>query len=188
MPALVLAAAAFGLPKLYWDASPNFSPTVFRADPSLIVIHDCEGGYSGSVAWFGELRSHVSAHFVVSEDGSEVMQTVALSRKAWHACACNTFKGAPSISIEMGGFEAKGFGAAEWAMVARMTAYFCHRYKIPVQASKGDRPGIARHLDLGLRGGGHKDPTLDAATWSHFLGLVAAQLAKGGFPTDWGRA
>jgi N-acetylmuramoyl-L-alanine amidase len=188
MPATVLAEAGFGLPKLYWEASPNFSPTVYKNEPSLIVIHDCEGSYHGSVSWFASLRSHVSAHFVVSEDGSEVTQTVPLSKKAWAQCFYNAYRGAPAISIEMGGYESKGFGPAEWAMVARMTGYFCHRYKIPVQASKGDRPGIARHYDLGIKGGGHKDPTLDSTTWANFLAAVSAQLTQGGFPAEWGRA
>jgi N-acetyl-anhydromuramyl-L-alanine amidase AmpD len=184
----LLASPTHGLPALYWEPSPNVSPTIYHLDPSLIVIHDCEGGYAGSVSWFAQLRSHVSAHFVVNEDGTEVTQCVRLAQKAWAQCFFNAFKGAPAISIEMGGYESKGFGEAEWSMVARMTAYFAQRFKIPVAASKGDRPGIARHFDLGLRGGGHKDPTMDAAKWNWFLGLVAAEVAKGGFPPDWARA
>ena len=187
MPQL-LAEAANGLPRLYWQPSPNYSQAVYSRAPSLIVIHDCEGGYKGSVNWFGALRSHVSAHFVVSEDGSEMTQCVPLGKKAWHACFYNAFRGAPSLSIEMGGYEAKGFGDAEWRSVARVTALFCQRYKIPVQASKGDRPGIARHFDLGMKGGGHHDPTMDAATWSRFLKMVADELANGDFPASWARA
>lgn len=187
MPQL-LAEAARGLPRLYFDQSPNFSPTIYRTDPSLIVIHDCEGSYKGSVKWFGALRSHVSAHFVVSEDGSEMTQCVPLTKKAWHACFYNAFRGAPSLSIELGGYEAKGFGPAEWQSVARVTALFCHRFKIPVQASRGDRPGIARHYDLGIKGGGHRDPTLDTVTWAKFLMSVAGELKKGDFPDSWGRS
>jgi hypothetical protein len=183
----LLAAAAHGLPTLYFEPSPNVSGALYKADPSLIVIHDCEGSYQGSVGWFASLQSHVSAHFVVSEDGSEVTQCVRIKQKAWAQCAFNTFRGAPAISIEISGAEAKGFGEKEWGMVARMTACFCRRYKIPVVASKGYAPGITRHFDLGLRGGGHKDPTMDQTKWNWFLGLVAQEFAKGDFPDAWGR-
>ena len=90
-------------------------------------------------------------------------------------------------AIELGGYEAKGFGPAEWQTVARVTALFCRRFKIPVQASRGDRPGIARHYDLGIRGGGHHDPTLSTVTWAKFLMSVAGELKKGDFPDSWGR-
>ena len=39
------------LPALFWRPSPNFS-TRGGARVDLIVLHDCEGGYEGSVRWF----------------------------------------------------------------------------------------------------------------------------------------
>ncbi len=54
------------LPTLLWKPSPNFSNRRgTRVD--LIALHDCEGGYEGSIEWFAMSRSDVSAHLVVRE-------------------------------------------------------------------------------------------------------------------------
>jgi N-acetyl-anhydromuramyl-L-alanine amidase AmpD len=66
------------LPTLLWRPSPNFSSRRgMRVD--LIILHDCEGGYEGSIRWFEVSRSNVSAHYVVREDGGEVTQMVDLA-------------------------------------------------------------------------------------------------------------
>ena len=60
------------LPKLKFVQSPNFSNRSVPVD--LIVVHDCEGSYAGSVSWFSQAQSQVSAHYVLKEDGSEATQ------------------------------------------------------------------------------------------------------------------
>ena len=87
------------LPTLLWRPSPNFSSRRgTRVD--LLVLHDCEGGYEGSVRWFELSRSSVSAHYVVREDGAEASQMLDLADNAWHACTFNR----RSVGVEMGGF------------------------------------------------------------------------------------
>lgn len=170
------------LPPLIWKGSPNFSSR--RGKISLIVIHDTEGGFAGTVNWFSQLRSHVSAHLVLSEDGQHAEQMVGFRNKAWACCWYNS----ASINIEMAGFEAKGYSEAEWASAAAITAYLCHRFDIPIQASTGAKPGIARHFDLGRLGGGHKDPCTDSGKWLWFLGLVAKASATATWPEqEWGK-
>jgi hypothetical protein len=67
---------------LLWKPSPNFSSRRgTRVD--LLVLHDCEGGYEGSVRWFELSRSSVSAHYVVREDGGEATRMVGLADNAW---------------------------------------------------------------------------------------------------------
>jgi hypothetical protein len=184
MAAIEIAHAGDGLPRLLWEPSPNFSARSGGIKPRLLVIHDAEGSYAGSVNWFTQFKSHVSAHLVVKDDGSEVTQQVVFASKAWHACFYNSL----SIGIEMAGFESKGFADVEYLATARVAAYLCHRFGIPVRASKGPTPGIARHYDLGALGGGHRDPTTDPLKWQWFIGLVAKQAAEGGWPeTLWGR-
>jgi len=151
---------------IVWTPSPNFS--VRSAKVSLIVIHDCEGGFDSATRTFLDKNSKnpVSAHFVISEDGKTVRQMVALAEKAWHAMAFNS----RSVGIEMAGFEAKGFSDAEWSTEAALTAYLCHELGVPPVWSKaGLTPGVTRHLDLGAAGGGHTDPTRDPAKWEAFL-------------------
>lgn len=69
-----------------WRPSPNNSarPSGASGDPTLIIIHTCEGSYSGCWSWLTNSRSGVSAHYVVNNDGTEVSQLVSESRKAWH--------------------------------------------------------------------------------------------------------
>ena len=109
------------LPNLLWKPSPNFSSRRgTRVD--LIVLHDCEGGYEGAVAWFATRRSNVSAHLVIREDGDEATQMVDLADNAWHACAFNQ----RSVGVEMSGFASRGFRGPLLATAARICAYFCH--------------------------------------------------------------
>ncbi len=170
------------LPALKWLASPNFSARTSPID--LVVLHDCEGSYAGAVEWFGEPKSAVSAHIVLKEDGTEATQMVDFRQKAWHADAFNS----RSIGIEMGGFAARGFPAAEWQTAADVVAYLLHAFGIPCQwAQRGVGPGFTSHFDLGMAGGGHHDPcpTTDPK-WAAFIDLVQASYRAGGFPIGWG--
>jgi N-acetylmuramoyl-L-alanine amidase/Putative peptidoglycan binding domain len=169
------------LPTLVWRPSPNFSSRR-GARVDLIVLHDCEGGYEGSVRWFEMSRSSVSAHFVVREDGDEATQMVDLADNAWHACAFN----GRSVGIEMGGFASRGFGAPLLTRAARISAYFCHYLQIPVRHARGGvGPGIASHHDLGAAGGGHHDPSDDPAFMETFVQMVDDERRKGHFPDVW---
>lgn len=174
------------LPPLIWKPSPNFS----QRKPNkidLIVIHDCEGGYTGSIATFlsrqGGPAGPVSAHFVLREDGAEATQMVRLADKAWHCASFNS----RSVGLEMAGFEKQGYAAAEWSSAAAITAYLCHKLGIPVRwATGGVGPGIARHLDLGRAGGGHSDPTLSSVVFQSFLDKVHAAFVAAPWSDSWG--
>lgn len=156
------------LPKLHWVQSPNFSKRTAPVD--LIVLHDTEGGYTGAISWFSQTKSQVSAHFVLREDGTEATQMVHLDDKAWHAKAFNS----RSIGIEMAGFSSKGFAAVEWQAAANIVAWLLKEYNLPTRWAKGGQgSGFCSHYDLGAAGGGHRDPTTDAATWQRFVGNVA---------------
>jgi N-acetyl-anhydromuramyl-L-alanine amidase AmpD len=63
------------------EAVPNFSSR-HGARVDLLVLHDCEGGYEGSIQWFELSGSSVSAHYVVREDGCEATQMVDLADNA----------------------------------------------------------------------------------------------------------
>jgi N-acetyl-anhydromuramyl-L-alanine amidase AmpD len=169
------------LPALFWRPSPNFSSRRgTRVD--LIVLHDCEGGYEGSIRWFEMSQSNVSAHYVVREDGSEATQMVDLDDNAWHACTFNR----RSVGVEMGGFASRGFGAPLIETTARMFAFLCYHLQIPVRhARAGVGPGIASHRDLGAAGGGHHDPSDDPSFMQRFVNLVDGEHRKGHFPDMW---
>ncbi|RYZ38563.1 MAG: N-acetylmuramoyl-L-alanine amidase [Myxococcaceae bacterium] len=114
-------------------AGPNYAASIWRpapssnygartsgaaGDPSMIIIHTCEGSYASCWSWLTNSASGVSAHYVVNESGSEVSQLVNEANRAFHIgatydCTLNSSKecwlnGTQSnhftIGIEHGGF------------------------------------------------------------------------------------
>jgi uncharacterized membrane protein YgcG len=69
-----------------WTPSPNYNSRS-GAGVDYVVIHACEGSYSGCWSWLTDSSSSVSSHYVVSSDGSEVRQLVDESQRAWHISA-----------------------------------------------------------------------------------------------------
>lgn len=160
----------FQLPEMLWMTSPNYSSRGGQK-VRLVVVHDCEGSEPGSIFWFAQARSRVSAHAVLSADGKRLTRMVEWGNKAWHACNFNPV----SDGIEMAGFESKGFGSDEWQAMANVVAWRLKARGLPprwAQAGQGD--GVCSHRDLGQAGGGHSDPTTDPAVWGDFMKMVEA--------------
>ena len=135
----------------------------------LFVVHDCEGSYAGSIGWFAQVRSQVSAHLVLRKDGLEATQCVPMDRKAWHACAANPY----SDSLELEGFEKDGFSDAELDAAAAIVAWGLRRRGLPRRwAEHGEGAGFCSHYDLGAAGGGHFDITADRNVWLAFAARV----------------
>ncbi len=171
------------LPALKHVPSPNTSARGGEA-VRLFVVHDCEGSYAGSVGWFAQTRSQVSAHLVLRKDGFEATQCVPMDRKAWHACAANPY----SDSLELEGFEKEGFGDSELDAAAAIVAWGLLRRGLPCRwAERGEGEGFCSHYDLGAAGGGHFDITTDRDVWLAFAARVeAAYAAFGAAPLpDW---
>ncbi|MDQ8153828.1 MAG: N-acetylmuramoyl-L-alanine amidase [Gemmatimonadota bacterium] len=68
-----------------WRPSPNYNTRTTGI--SMIIIHTCEGGYTGCWSWLVNPASQVSAHYVVNESGSEVSQLVREKDRAWQIAA-----------------------------------------------------------------------------------------------------
>lgn len=171
------------LPPLKWTPSPNFSSRN-GARVRLIVAHDCEGSYTGSINWFAQARSQVSAHVVLREDGGEATQMVAWANKAWHVCAFNGV----SEGIEAAGYSAKGFDAPEWDALAAIIAWRLHQNGLPCRFAEGGiGDGFCQHVDLGAAGGGHHDLTSDPAVRDAFIRRVQAAYALPQ-PDVWGKS
>ena len=169
------------LPKLFATPSPNYSSRGGRRI-TRIVVHDCEGSYAGSISWFMQARSRVSAHYVLDVDGARATRMVAEANKAWHACDANPW----SIGIEAAGYEAKGFGAPEWQALANIVAFLLRKYGLPCVWAKDTigSPGFCSHYDLGAFGGNHDDPTTDSAVWAAFVKRVQDAYAQD-MPASW---
>jgi N-acetylmuramoyl-L-alanine amidase len=136
------------------------------------------------VSWFAQQRSQVSAHLVLSEDGSKCAQCVPYLKKAWHACNANDY----SIGIELAGVQPNTLPQSQIDRLCRITAFLCHRFNVPVRWS-GDSGhgwgGICTHKSLGAFGGNHGDPGgFDIERAIH---QTQAELNRGGFRPSWGR-
>lgn len=55
-----------------------------------LVIHTMSGSYAGTIAWFQNPKSQVSAHYCLSKKG-DLTQMVADEDTAWHVCNANPF-------------------------------------------------------------------------------------------------
>lgn len=96
-----------------------------------VVLHVAEGSYSGTINWFRNRGSDVSAHYVVSRDG-RVAQCVRNEDIAWHAGVWYYNK--KSIGIEHAGY---GRYRSTWTRrmyrsSARLSAHLARRYNIPI--------------------------------------------------------
>src|SRR5574341_878605 len=72
-----------------WRPSPNFNqrPADATGIPHIVIIHTCEGEYTGCWSWLANSASQVSAHYVVDEGGTEISQLVLERNRAWHIAA-----------------------------------------------------------------------------------------------------
>lgn len=155
--------------QIRWDPSPNFNS---RGGCKIdqVTIHDCQGSARGSEAYFDMPSSKVSAHFIVSEDGQDIVQQVEIAMRAWHVCNFNS----RAIGIEMAGYAEKGFSPAQLETTKRLARYLCEEYGIPIRHAKGGvGGGLESHWGYGVEGGGHSDPSKDPTWMDDFIAGVA---------------
>lgn len=96
--------------------SPNFNFRVGVA--KCIVVHWTAGNFISAKNWFANKESKVSAHFIISKDGSKVIQCVEMANRAWHAGSAwhpyfGTDINSQSIGIELEG-PPSSIGAKGW--------------------------------------------------------------------------
>ncbi len=94
-----------------WRPSPNYSsrPSGKKGDPSMVIIHSCEGSYAGCWSWLTNKSSGVSAHYVVNDKGSEISQLVRENKKAWHIGASYKCSLNSSTSCDLNGYGSNNF-------------------------------------------------------------------------------
>jgi len=74
-----------GYNKYVFVASPNFGKRPKDAVIDTVVLHHTAGpSLRGTVLWFADTKSQVSAHFTIGKDGT-IVQHVSLFNRAWHA-------------------------------------------------------------------------------------------------------
>ncbi len=143
-----------------WRASPNFDERMSGdgGKVHLVIIHSCEGSYSGCWSWLASPASQVSAHYVVREDGAEITQLVRESSRAWHIAAVydsalnsghegklhGTQSNHFTIGVEHAGFASQTSWPVEQIDAsARLVCDVAKRWQIP-----RDRLHIVSHAQL----------------------------------------
>ncbi len=164
-----------------WRPSPNFNSRGGRT-PLFVVIHTCEGGYSGCWSWQTNPAAEVGAHYTVKEDGSEVSQLVRESDRGWHVGAayqCGNNNGVRcdlngvstnsiSVGIEHGGYASQAsFPAGQIDASARLVCSITRRWGIP-----RDRNHILSHGQL--QPANRTDPGANWP-WAQFIQKVKDQ-------------
>ena len=179
-------AAGMDYAPAQWRPSPNFSSRGSSV-ATHVIIHTCEGAYSGCWGWLKNSASGVSAHYVVNESGSEITQLVRETDKARHVGATylcsrngNTDCGKNGVGINNFsiGIEHAGFGnQASWSAgllnaSARLTCDITRDRNIP-----RDRFHIVGHGQL--QPANRTDPGPNWP-WAHYLELVRGACGDGG--------
>ena len=102
----VAAVQSTDYPPALWDQASTSNFTVGRGGvtPTNVVVHTCEGSYSGTISWFNNSTAEVSAHYVIRSSDGQITQMVLEKDKAWHVLNHNGY----TIGIEHEGFVASG--------------------------------------------------------------------------------
>lgn len=131
-----------------WRPSPNYNarPTGSTGGVQMVIIHTCEGNYSGCWSWLTNTAAGASAHYVVNESGSEISQLVRESNRAWHIaatynCSLNSsvkcgLNGVSSnhftVGIEHGGFASQSsFPVGQIDASARLSCDISKAHGVP---------------------------------------------------------
>ncbi|MEU5564278.1 N-acetylmuramoyl-L-alanine amidase [Micromonospora musae] len=129
-----------------------------------VVIHVTQGSYAGSISWFQNPASRVSAHYTFRSSDGAVTQSVREKDIGWHAG--NWTYNTQSIGIEHEGYvdNPAWFTDAMYRASAALTRALTTKYGIP-----RDRAHIIGHVEV--PGATHTDPGPNW-NWTYYLQLV----------------
>ncbi|MBK7584739.1 MAG: N-acetylmuramoyl-L-alanine amidase [Myxococcales bacterium] len=156
-----------GYPGSIW--SPAYSGNYTNASRgaaqiNYVIIHTTQGSYAGTISWFKNSTSNVSAHYVVRSSDGQVTQMVDDADIAWHDGCFNS----QTIGIEHEGFVAdpgKWYTEAMYKASAKLTRWLCDQYGIPKDRKHimghGEAPDCSDHTDPG-----------SGWNWTHYMDLV----------------
>lgn len=148
--ALDEGAGAMDYPDAIWNEASSANYATGRDEEiRAVVIHVTQGSYAGTISWFQNPDSQVSAHYVIRSEDGEVTQMVHDEDTAWHARSGNPY----SIGIEHEGFvdDPSWFTDAMYRSSAAVTKWLCDTYGIPK-----NREAIVGHNEV--PGNDHTDP------------------------------
>jgi uncharacterized protein (TIGR03382 family) len=168
-PGLSSVVQAAGYPGAEWipaHASNYQAANRGASDIKSIIVHDTEGSYSGTISWFQNSSSNVSAHYVIRSSDGHIAQMVDEKDIAWHIACYNT----NTVGIEHEGYAAKPeiwFTEAMYVESAKLAAYLADKYMIAKEHRTGAIQGHGEAPDCST----HTDPG-PGWNWPHYIDLV----------------
>lgn len=154
---------AVDYPGAIWSAASTSNYRVGRtAAISTIIIHVTQGSYAGTISWFKNPASQVSAHYVIRSSDGQVTQMVAEKDTAWHVRSANPY----TIGLEHEGFvdNPAWFTDAMYRSSAAVTRNIAERRGIPKT-----RAYIRGHSEM--PNNDHTDPGPNW-NWTYYMQLV----------------
>jgi hypothetical protein len=120
-----------------WVASPYFHARGTSA--TAVAIHTMQGSYAGSISWFQNNPSSVSAHYLIRSSDGQVTQMVREAQAAHHIGSQNSY----TLGIEHEGYvdNAAWYTTAMYNASAALTRHFCTRYSIPCSSAYNGAAG-----------------------------------------------
>lgn len=158
-------AATAEYSKARWVPAHSSNYTVAsRSSIKYIIVHTTEGSYSGSISWFQNAASNVSAHYVIRSRDGEITQMVKHKNIAWHAD--NWDYNQKSIGIEHEAYvsDPAWYTDTMYKSSAELTRWLADKYGIPKK-----RTNIIGHNEV--PGASHTDPGKHW-DWNYYMSLV----------------
>ncbi|MCK1794699.1 amidase [Streptomyces sp. XM4193] len=139
-----------------------------------VVVHVTQGSYAGSISWYQNPESNVSAHYTIRSSDGEVTQSVRDADTAWHARNANSH----SVGIEHEGYvdDAAWFTDSMYRSSAALTKHLAAKHNIPK-----DRQHIVGHVEV--PGNDHTDPG-PHWDWDYYMELIDGDPGDPGDPDD----
>ncbi len=165
--AAMRTGAGADYPGVIYNTAPSCNHTAANrgtSDVNYIVIHTTQGSYAGSISWFLNCQSSVSAHYVIRASDGEITQTLDEEDIGWHAG--NWTYNAESIGIEHEGFVSNPtwMTTAMENASALLTIDILADYNLPAS-----RNVIVGHNEV--PGATHTDPG-SYFDWTNYMALV----------------
>ncbi|MBL4661697.1 MAG: N-acetylmuramoyl-L-alanine amidase [Alcanivoracaceae bacterium] len=168
-------------------ASPDYADANWIASPyhgtrsqviSAVAIHTTQGSYAGTLNWFQNNPSSVSAHYVIRSSDGQVTQMVREYRRAHHIGVHNS----ATLGIEHEGFvdNPAWYTSAMYNASANLTKHFCQSHNIDcASAYSGAAHNGVVVLSTSIKVKGHQHYSSQSHTdpginwnWSQYYDLI----------------
>ena len=121
-------------PVVRWVRSPNFSARSSGPINQIVLHYTTSSNINGTISWFQNPASRVSAHYIVGRDGT-IVQMVRDSDKAWHAAGFND----RTIGIENVAAPGQQLAGPQSESLASLCKWLMAEYRIPKSQVTGHK-------------------------------------------------